>query len=150
MSILEDIRKASAAEIAFGVFVFIATLSPGVLAIWAFSPHMIETATTPKLILLAASFMVPLAGFNTMVVGAIISPAVSKRPTNLKREFMGGGLFTVFGFTAVLFIAFIANLSLHAFLWLIALLEIGFVVAATIFWIRRGGPPLDTSHPPEA
>ena len=66
---LTAVKKANLQEMMFAALVMSVSVFPGVLVIWLFSPTLIATASTSKLLLLACSFMVPPILFNSLVMG---------------------------------------------------------------------------------
>jgi drug/metabolite transporter (DMT)-like permease len=69
MDPVATIKQTSLRELMFAAMVMSASVFPGVLVIWLFSPTLIDTASTSKLFLLACSFMVPPILFNSLVMG---------------------------------------------------------------------------------
>jgi hypothetical protein len=124
---VEEFRKLESGEFGFLVSAVGGSVCPGVLAIWLFNPEMISALTTPKLVILAVSFMLPYIGMNSWIVGMTTGCA----PTTPKNKiyiqlFLQASVYSVFMFSTCLAIRFIWGISLNAFLIILAILEFFF------------------------
>jgi len=68
MNPLPEIRQLTGTEISIVCAAFLSVICPGVLAIWIFAPHLIETLTAPKLLLLGSSFTAPVLALHACAI----------------------------------------------------------------------------------
>lgn len=72
MTFIEQWKKLGEWDYTFFFAAFLGLVSPGILMIWRFYPHYLETFSVPKLILLAVSCTVPANSFNVLLIDRTI------------------------------------------------------------------------------
>ncbi|MGA2684191.1 MAG: hypothetical protein ABSF51_03975 [Verrucomicrobiota bacterium] len=129
MNFIEEFRKLENAEFGFFVFFACGSVCPGILAIWMFNPQMLVASSTPKLIVLSLSFMLPYISLNSFIVG-MTGGNTAGNPNNKSyiQFFCIAGIFSLLMFSFCLVIKFFFDVSLHSFLIILAILEFFFFV----------------------
>jgi hypothetical protein len=129
MNYLKEFRNLEGSEFGFLVFAVGGAVCPGILAIWLFDPNLIVELTTPKLILLAVSIMLPYVGLNSWILGMTTGvPSSTPRNKIYIQLFLQASVVSLCLFLGCLFIRFFLDISLHAFLIILASQEIVFLL----------------------
>jgi len=142
MNPVEEFRKLESGEFGFLVSAVGGSVCPGVLAIWLFNPEMVSVLTTPKLVVLAVSFMLPYIGMNSWIVG-MTTGCVATTPKNkiYIQLFLQASVYSVFMFSICLAIRFFWGISLNTFLIILAILEIFFLAHQKVQAAKNQEPP---------
>jgi|GEM_PF-1926955 len=128
--IIESVKKLAVTDILVIVYVFLATLAPGLLILYLYKPEYIEKLESIKLVLFSFCLTSPVLLFNTLIV-AMLSPKQLYSPPTLEEErkdyylgqFIGGSAFTMFIFFVLLILAYYRNFSFKWFVGWILIIE---------------------------
>jgi hypothetical protein len=136
-------RKLESAEFGFFVFAVCGSVCPGVLAIWLFDPELIAVSTTPKLVVLAVSFMLPYIALNSWIIG-LNDGCAGGTPKNkiYIQLFLQAAVASMFMFCPCLAVRFLFGISLRTFLIILIILEFFFYV------LQKGQQAKTQSQPP--
>jgi hypothetical protein len=67
MSLINDVKKLEASEIALWVSGFLATISPGFLMLYLFKPELVSSLDVVKLIIFSAALGLPIFAVNLFI-----------------------------------------------------------------------------------
>jgi hypothetical protein len=129
MNFVEEFKKLESGDFAFFVFAVCGSVCPGVLAIWLFNPDLVVAATTPKLVILSLSFMLPYIALNSWIVGMTTGvPASTPKEKIYIQLFLQASVWSLFMFSGGLMVRFLFDVSLLAFVIILTIGEIVFLV----------------------
>ena len=114
------IKNVSGKELLFYLFLVAGGACPGLLAIWKFSPDMIDACTTPKLIALSVAITLPLISINTILtIYAVFLSHEDKGLADIAPVCVafGSGVSMVV-IALPVFLCFMFSWSINTFLWL--------------------------------
>lgn len=132
---LDVLLSLEAWDVTVVVGVFLATIAPGLLALYLFDPTFVVEAETAKVFVLAASITIPVVAVNAFILAAVGSFTKSLGPDGPNRPKHLAFWQIVWAFIALylpLLVAYLCDLNVVQFVFTIATIDIvaGFGILA--------------------
>lgn len=150
MITIDGLKKISGQELLFSLFFISGGACPGLLAIWFFSPEMIQNCSTFMLIVLSVALTLPIISINTVLTFyAIFQSHLDKKFGEIAPHCIAiGSLVVMLTMGLSTLLAFLFSWPLKTFVFSSLGIEILFAALCGVMGLSMYRPPSSNSQTP--